>query len=236
MSDPGDLSFWFGGDATKNLNPQGQYGQQLGGQLQQFIGGAKQSPLDFGQYNQAYGQQQGLANTLQGVASGQAPGAGELAVNRQMGQATAAQDSLARMSRGANAALAARQAARNQADLSVAGAGQAQQAALNDQTNARGQLAQLLGQMQGGSLQQQGLQQNQYNLQNQAQLGYLAQLLGLNQQGFQNQATINQLGLNDHGQFGSLLQAAGTIGGAMAAGPAGAAAGSQAGAALGGGH
>lgn len=217
MSDPSDLSFWFGGDATKHLNPQGQYGAQLGGQLQGFLGQAQQNPLNFGQYNQTFGQQQGLANMLQGVAQGNQPGAGELAVNRQLGAATAAQQSLARQARGANAVLAARQAARNQADLNVAGAGQAQQAALQDQAAARGQLAGLLGQMQGGSLQQQGLVQNQYQAQNNALQGYLAQLLGLNQQGFQNQATVNGLGMQDKGIFPSLLQGAATIGAAAAA-------------------
>jgi hypothetical protein len=217
MSDPTDLSFWFGGDATKNLNPQGQHGEQLNSQLQGYLGQAGQNPLSFGNFNQDRAQQGTLASHLGAIAQGNQVGAGEMAVNRQMGQAQAAQTALARIARGANSVLAARQAARNQADLNVAGAGQAAQAAQGDQAAARSQLAQLLGQMQSGDLSQQGLVQNQYNLQNQARLGYLAQLLGLNQQGFQNQATINGIGLQDKGVFPSILQGAAAIGAAAAA-------------------
>lgn len=210
MSDPSDWSWWTGGDATKNLNPQGQYGQQLGGQLQGYLGGAAHNPLNFGQANQDRQNMGNLAGMLQGVASGQNRGAGELAVNRQVGQATAAQQAAAQMAHGANAAMAARNAARNTADIGVAGAGQAAMAQMGDQAAARGQLAGVYGQMQGGDLQQQQLGLQQYGQQHQAQQGYLQQLLGLNQQGFQNQAAINTLGMNDHGMFPYFLQQMGS--------------------------
>ena len=209
----------MGQNPVQGLNPQGQYGNYAGNYLQGMLGGVRNPVLNFGQANQDRSQMGALAGQLQGVASGQQKGAGELAVERQMGNATAAQQAAARMARGANAALAARQAARNTADLGVAGAGQAQQAALMDQANARGQLAGLLGQMQSGDLQQQQLGLGQYNAQNAATQGYLGQLLGLNQQGFNNQFGMNQAIANQPGFLGSLLGAAGSIGAAYAGRP-----------------
>lgn len=79
---------------------------------------------------------------LQGIASGQQQGAGELAVQRQAAQAQAAQQAQARMARGGNAALAYRNAANQSAALGSTAAGMGQQAALTDQMNAQGLLGQ----------------------------------------------------------------------------------------------
>lgn len=205
------LANWLaGGDATNSINPKLNHGDYLAQQLQSQYATAGQNPLNFGRANAIDQQQSGLAQQLQGVSTGQQAGAGELAVNRQMGQATAAQQAQARMARGSNSALAARTAARNTADLGVAGAGQAQMAALNDQTAARGQLAGVLGQQQQGAYQQQGLTQQQYVAQNQAQLGYLGQLLGLDQAQMQAMLAKANMGLQDQGHGAALMQQAGT--------------------------
>jgi hypothetical protein len=78
---------------------------------------------------------------LQGIASGQQQGAGELAAQRQIQNAMAAQQAQARMARGGNAALAARNAANQTAALGLSGVGMGQQAAMQDQQAAQGQLA-----------------------------------------------------------------------------------------------
>jgi hypothetical protein len=80
---------------------------------------------------------------LQGIASGQQQGAGELAAQRQVMNAQAAQQAQARMARGNNAALAYRNAANQTAALGVTGAGLGQQAAMQDQMNAHGLLGQV---------------------------------------------------------------------------------------------
>jgi hypothetical protein len=80
---------------------------------------------------------------LQGIASGQQQGAGELATQRQYANALAAQQAQARMARGTNAALAYRNAANQSAALGSSAAGMSQQAALQDQMNAHGLLGQI---------------------------------------------------------------------------------------------
>lgn len=80
---------------------------------------------------------------LQGIASGQQQGAGELAAQRQVANAQAAQQAMARMARGGNAALAYRNAANQSAALGSTGAGMGQQAAMQDQQLAHNQLAQV---------------------------------------------------------------------------------------------
>jgi len=214
-----DFDNWFmGGRGTAALNPYLQAGEQYRGQLQNYLQGANRNPLNFDQYNQDRAQQGQLARMLQGVAGGQQAGAGELAVNRQVNQATAAQQAAASAARGSNAALAARTAARNSADLGVNGAGMAQQAAMQDQQGARGQLAGLLGQMQSGDLQQQNLGLQQYGAQNQAQQGYLAQLLGLNQNQFNNALAQQQFQKGDQGSWQGIF---GTLGKYLASGVGG---------------
>ncbi len=253
-----------GGDATDAINPNLAHGGILGSYGQQQMMGAQQraAPMmqaqQLGQAAQVNtganagldGMMGGMFNRLQGVASGQQQGAGELAAQRQMGQSIAAQQAAARMAHGANAALAMRSAARNMADMGVAGAGQAQQAALQDQSNANGQLGQFGLGMRGQNndvagqnaqfQQQQMLQQGQFgqqaNMANQAaqlqqrgmndqySLQNMAQLLGLDQSQLQAMLAKQQLGMQDQGHLGSLLQIGGSIGAAAAAGGGGGAA------------
>lgn len=86
---------------------------------------------------------------LRGIASGQQMGAGELGAQRQVQNALASQQAMARMGHGQNAALASRNAMRNSAGISLAGAGMGQQAALQDQMGAQGLLTNAMGQGRG---------------------------------------------------------------------------------------
>jgi hypothetical protein len=140
--------------------------------------------LNQGPANQLGQMQLQQINQLQGIASGQQQGAGELAVQRQVANAQAANQAAARMARGGtNSALAYRQAANNTAATGMSGAGQAQQAALTDQMNAQNMLGQQLNQARG-------------------------QDIGIAGQNAQLQAGQNQLGMNGYlGLGGQNLQA-----------------------------
>ena len=175
-----------------------------------MLGGPAQ--LATGQIDQARGGMLGAANRLGGIASGAQLGAGELGVNRQIGAATAAQQSAARMARGANAALAYRNAARNTADIGLAGAGMASQAAAQDQANANAQLGQIYGNLYGQDAnvaaqnaqlaQQTALQQGAFDQQTalaNAQAGNATALANL-------QAQLAQTGMNDQQQLAALGQ------------------------------
>lgn len=130
------------------------------------------------------GQQQ-LVGQLQGIASGAQQGAGEMAARRQAANAAAQQQAMARMARGGNAALAQRNAANNTAGIGLAGAGMAQQAALQDQASAQGLLSNTLGQGRGADMQTQianvDAQLRAMGMNDQARLGYLSQLTGIDQ-------------------------------------------------------
>ena len=202
--------------------------------------------LATGQIDQSRGGLLGVANRLGGIASGAQLGAGELGVNRQVGQATAAQQAAARMARGANAALAYRNAARNTADIGLAGAGMASQAAAQDQANANAQLGQIYGNLYGqdsgvaaqnaqlaqqtalqqGALDQQTALANlqaqlaQTGMNDQQQLAALGQMLGWDQATLQAQLAKAQIAAGDKGILPGLLQVGGQIGAAYATGGA----------------
>ncbi len=221
----------FGGDATKAFdNKLGQYDRattQLGQiatdasgraapTAQATMAGRTQlgpaSQLAPGQMAQSRGGMLGVASQLGGIASGQTAGAGEMGVNRQVGQATAAQSAAARMARGANSALAFRQAARNTADIGLAGAGMAGEAQRADQQGALNQLGGIYGSMYGQDANvasqnaqlgqqvtmQQGAMDQQTTLAN-AQAGNTVALANL-------QAQLAQTGLNDQQQMQALGQ------------------------------
>ena len=153
---------------------------------------------------------------LQGIASGTQQGAGELAVQRQVGNALAAQQAGARMARGPMAGLAARGAANQSAAIGLSGAGMGQQAALQDQSAAQGLLAQLGAQGRAGDLGVGQLQQNQTQLNDQYQLGLLSQLTGLSIAQLQAQAQEYAAKMSKPGMAGPLIGAAGQIGAAAA--------------------
>ncbi len=165
--------------------------------------------LDPTQQAQFRAMQLAQAQQLQRIASGQQQGAGELAAQRQVQNALAAQQAQARMARGGqNAALAFRQGARNAAGIGLAGAGMAQQAAMQDQMNAQNALTGALGQGRGQDLSLAGnnaqLRQNQYG----QNLGALTSLNG-QQLGAQTNAMNATLG--QQGIAGGLLNTAGTL-------------------------
>lgn len=179
--------------------------------------------LDATQQAQFRAAQLAQLGQLQGIASGAQQGAGEMAARRQVANAMAQQQAMARMARGGNALLAGRQAARNTAGLGLAGAGMAQQAALQDQMGAQGMLAQVSGQGRGQDLQLAG--QNA-GLQSQAQgqkdsfyLGLLQQLTGMDQATLAAKMAAYQAKLAQPGLLGPLLSMGGQIGAAAAMSP-----------------
>lgn len=132
---------------------------------------------------------------LQGIASGQQQGAGELAVQRQYANALAAQQAQARMARGTNAALAYRNAANQSAALGSSAAGMGQQSALQDQMNAQGLLGQVGASGRGADI----------NVAN-ANAGYQQATQNANAGNYM--ALLQSLGAMDTGQLGA--QAAAT--------------------------
>lgn len=146
----------FGADphnqAYKQIQGPQQYGyatNALGKFAQQDAPQVQGSQLNTANINQSRAGLNNTANNLSAIASGQQQGAGQIAVNRQVGQAQAQQAAQAQSARGGNSALAMRNAARNQADLGLAGAGQAAQAQQTDQLTANQQLAGIYGGMYG---------------------------------------------------------------------------------------
>lgn len=205
------MGFWgsiknvlVGGDATKNFDNKLYHYDDATSQLGQMATDAqgRQAPqaqaaqlgspyqmqtqqLDPSQMGQSRGALMGVANRLGAIANGQQAGAGELAVNRQFGQGAAALQSAARSARGANAALAYRNAMRSTADMGLGAAGQAAQAQMQDQANANAQLGSIYGGMYG--------QDANVAAQN-AQLGQAAGALNaqLGQQAMLTQGQFNQ--------------------------------------------
>jgi len=180
--------------------------------MQQINAGlGRQAPtVDTSQSDYWRSLQQQNAQNLMGIASGQKQGAGELAAQRQVQNAIAGQQGMANMARGgANAGMAFRQAARNQAGIGLAGAGQAQQAALGDQQMAYGQLN---GLMQGARGQDQAnafANQNAQMGQQQAWLQYLSQLTGMDANQLAAQVAAKQ---SQNQLLGGLVGQAGQIG------------------------
>jgi len=186
-----------------------------------------------GPQDQFRAAQLGQMRRLQGIASGQQQGAGELAAQRQAQQAIAAQQAAARMSRAGGGA-AQLGAARNMVDISGAAAGQARQAALQDQMSAQGMLTQAMGQGRGQDI---GLATDQANLRNaaglanlQAQLqargmndaainNYLQALLGMNQAEMNARVGLQGAEMGQAGLLGGALSAAGTVAAGYASRP-----------------
>lgn len=154
---------------------------------------------------------------LQGVANGNVQGAGELAVQRQMQNAMAAQQAQAMMARGGgNAALAMRNSARNQAGIGLSAAGQGQQAAMGDQMAAQGLLGQIGAQGRAGDLGVGQMQQQQTGMNDQAIAGMLGQYSGLTQAQLNNQTQRYGINQSSPGMLGPLISAGGQIGAAAA--------------------
>jgi len=190
----------------------GRQAPQAGNTMVGNVRTGQASQLDPRMQAQFRAQQMQLADRLTGIASGQQQGAGELAAQRQGNNAIAQQQAMARMGRGGNAALAARGAASNAANIGLNTAGLSQQAALQDQSAANAQLGGVISQ---GREQDIGMAGQNANLQQNMKL---ANLSAQNQQIFQqaglNQATslanmqskLATMGMNDQAQQAYLAQ------------------------------
>lgn len=219
----GFMDFMFGGTGKTADDYQKQAQFQDRNQIQGIIGQGlagvnnRATPQATGQ--SAYApMQMTQAQQLQRIASGQQQGAGELAAQRQVQNALAAQQAQARMARGGNAALAMREGARNAAGIGLAGAGQAQMAAMQDQTNAQQLLTGALGQARGQDQQMQlanlDAQLKSRGLDDQQRIAFLQQLTGMNAAQLQAQMSAYQTGAQDKGMAGQLLTAGGQVLGA----------------------
>ncbi len=213
----GGITEWlFGGGATKGMASEPKSAAYQRNYLQgDFM--QRQAPgMDTSQSNQARDQQSQLAQMLMQQAGGQRQGAGELAVQRQAGNAMAQQTSMAQMARGAGAGMAARNAARSSADIGANAAGQAAIAQMQDQQSAQNQLGGLLGMQRQQDIGVAGANQQAQLAQQQQQLQGLAQMLGVDVAALQQDLAKRGLAQQDKGMLPTLLQVGGQIGAAAA--------------------
>lgn len=152
-------------------------------QQQQFVD-ALQGQNGLQNQSNVFGQQQGLANQLQGVANGTGPNPAQAALNQATSQNVSNQNAMMAGQRGAsqNVGLMARQAAMQGA---------------NTQQQAAGQGATMQAQQQLSGMQQLGAQQaNMGNMANSQVNQQQAALTALNQQQLQQQANLMGLQAN----------------------------------------
>lgn len=192
---------------------------QITGLINQGLAGLpnrQAAQLAGGPQDQMRQMQLSQAQQLQGIAGGQQQGAGELAVQRQMQNALAGQQAMARM-RGAGG-LGYRDSARNSAAIGLNAAGMGQQAAMQDQMNAQGLLQNALagarGQDIGLANSNAQLQQNQTQMNDQQYMALLQSLQGMDAQKLQAQMALYQQAAQKQGMLGPLLSAGGQIGAA----------------------
>jgi hypothetical protein len=178
-------------------------GMQTNYNAQQFAPGGQIRQSQLGQIGQ-----------LQGIASGQQQGAGELAAQRQTQNALAAQQAQARMARGGQGAFAYRNAGNNAAAIGLSGAGMAQQAGMQDQMAAQGMLTNAMGQARGQDLSALDQQLRAMGMQDQTRLAYLGQLTGMDAAQLQAYGQANAQTAPGH--IGPLIGAAGQVGAAIA--------------------
>jgi hypothetical protein len=205
----------FGGPIDKS---QYQYGHQA--QIESAINkglGTNHVAPQVGMGGEFRSAQLGQLGQLQNIASGQQQGAGELAVQRQVANALASQQGMARMARGSGAGQAALGAANNAAAIGLSGAGQSQQAALQDQTHAQGLLTQAAQAGRGQDIQTQianmDAQLKAMGMNDAARIAYLQQLTGMDANQLQAYVAAKT---GQQQQQGALLGAGGQILGAMA--------------------
>lgn len=213
----------LGGLSAETPGTDYKHQDQIQGLINQGLSGRTNTAapqLNAGPQDQFRGGQMQQVQQLQGIASGQQQGAGELAAQRQTQNALAAQQGMARMARGGNAGMANLAAARGAGAMGLAGAGLGQQAALQDQQAAQAMLTQALGQGRGQDLtlagQNAGLQQQQTAQNNQMYIQLLSQLTGMDANQLAAQLGIYQTDKAAPGLLGSLLSAGGQVAAAAA--------------------
>lgn len=137
-----------------------------------------------GAQNQFRSREMALADRLSGIFTGAAPGAGEMAVQRQGDRALAQTIGNMRGARGGNAGMALQAGARTAANIGLDVAGAAAQAQAQDQQMAAGQLAGVLGQGRAQDVNVAG------------QNAQLAQQMNLANLSVENQRIFEQAGLD----------------------------------------
>ena len=237
----GGIYGYFAGGDDGNQGKQYTDRDQIHGAISQGLYGVdrRQAPqigqqyIDPSQQAQFRQYQLDQANRLNAIASGQQMGAGEMATRRAAQQAYAQQVGMANMQRGGGAPYAGLQAARNQVAIQGNAAGQAQQAALNDQAAANAQLTNALGQgrtadiglatqqaqmNQAQQLANADMQLRQMGLDDQTRLAYLQQLAQMNATELtgQNAAAVANQQMNNQ-LMGAGISAGGQILGAYLA-------------------
>ena len=213
-----DVLFGGMGKSTNpaDYNTPGAHQGQLDQLINQGLGGLQNRTapqLAGGPQDQFRNAQMQQLGQLQGVASGQQQGAGELAVQRQMQNALAGQQAMAHMRGmgGGGALMAARQGAA----LGSSAAGMGQQAALQDQMGAQqllsGVTAQGRGQDIGMANSNAQLQQQQMGMNDQSYQNFINSLAGMDANQRAAQIAAMQAATQQQGLAGSLLSAAGPI-------------------------
>lgn len=215
----------FQADPAKfNLPGFQQQNQQAGANSQMALSG--QAPtIDQGQSNAVNGQQSQLAGMLMNQAQGNGPNPiqQQLQQNTQANVANAYAMAASHPNNGGNARNAAEQAAQ----ANQMAAGQGAQLMAQQQLNAQGQLGGLLGQQRSQDLgvagQQAQLQQNQFQLGNQAALGWSGQQLQGDQAQQQGQIAQQQLqsGNYNHSADDNQKATGAVVGGILGAGSTG---------------
>ncbi len=207
--------------------------QLLQDEFKRLIGAqAGQQQLDRSRIDAIVGRQQGLEGSLQNALAGRG-GAGTMAAERNLLTGQRNLQSMAASTRGLTAGSAMREAARQSAILAAEGAGQVGQVRAQEQQQAQGQLAALLGQqagmeagLSGTNLQALLGQQAQAD---QLRLSGIQGLQGLDEAEKQRRLAI-MMQNQKPGALGPLLQLAGTAAGYAFGGPQAGAMGGQAGA------
>lgn len=216
--------FLGGLEVGRAPKPEYQHQGQVEGLINQGFGRTNTAApqLNAGPQDQFRQGQTQQVQQLQGIASGQQKGAGELAAERQVQNALAGQFAGARMARGGNAGLANLNAQSNAAGIGLAGAGMGQQAALQDQMNAQGLLTGALSQGRGQDLslagQNANLTQQGQQMNNQMYIQLLSQLTGMDANLLAAQFQAWQADKQQPGLLGGLLSAGGQVAAAAAGG------------------
>lgn len=198
-----DAMDWGGTKAPTTMRDDAAIGGRVNDGFNNSFGAAP--TIDQRQQAAFRNMQMQQAGQLQGIASGQQKGAGELAAQRQVQNALAGQQAMARMRGAGGAGMLA--AGRQSAGIGVSGAGMAQRSALQDQQNAQALLTNALTQGRGADI----------NIAN-ANLGANLQQQQLNNQSYQamldallrkNQAEMQAGALNARPGMGASLMSAG---------------------------
>lgn len=230
MSFIGDMFDSKKGSGFQAVNPSvdqlnSSYAQtQSGLQNQQDFVNALNAQNGLGNQGSVFGQQQGLANQLQGVANGTGPNPALAQLQHATGQNVANQSALMAGQRGsgANAGLMARLAAQQGGNIQQQAVGQGATMQAQQQLAAMQQLQNQQANMGNLANNQVGQQQTGLNAYNTAALQQQANLYGLQSNANTSNAAIaggNQRG--QQGMFGGMMGGLGSAMGGMFGGGGG---------------